>query len=1287
MGIIVMEKFEIKDRIDIIRRMAEISREYMTKTNSDEEPCATASESDTSEKKKVIADDPDIMKFWDYEKNAHLNPKKIKHRSKKKAFWRCSVCGWEKETSISARAGAKGKCPGHDTFKDIVPGFSDFLTLAPDVGEYFDPEMNPGIDYRHLGVNSDVMIKWHCRLNCGNTWEIRVRAQVKKNKDGSYSARQCPCEKGRNTPYVLSQSEKALKYWDYEKNEKSGISLDNITVGSNKIVYWKCPNPDCGYSWEKSPKDQLGAVYMCPCCERQAVIVEGVNDLFTLCPEAREMFDFDANEKDNLRPETLTVTSGDKVHWKCKRCGNKWTQAVRNRFDGNGRFRLCKRCALLDIIGSTTVEDVPEMLKDWDYEKNSIKPAVAIITDTKKQLHWRREECGHRWTSSAFTRHRLLEECPVCTKEKSSVMTLVPQITEYILPEDNEGVDLDILKRLGVNNDSIPLSIRCPKCGTIRRNTFLKSVIKKRRDGTLAVCYCKECGIFRDVPYYEEFDEMKKMWDREFNGLDIEDVPRNEEKNPNYQWICQRPECGRSFKQSISILGLCFVRNSNGCPYCNRQKVIPGQSFADLHPELLDEYSSENDIDPYDVFPNSANSVLWKCTSDSSHPSWEATFAERHVGGAKCPVCFPRQVVPDVNTFAAIYPEFLHMYSDKNERDPNTFHYRSSVRFWWICQECGNEFSATCSSVVEGTYSCPYCNDRKVDPERNSLAAIYPELAKYWHERNEKPSDQVMYNAISVFHWKCKECGGKVRARIDEMLKDDYWCACRNSVYAKHPELADRWSERNCADFNHTAYRKDRVYYWNCPDCGTGNIFATIDELLNGNADCPVCMGRVAVPGLNTVYAKYPELADKWSERNDKDMDNTAFRENRKCYWNCPDCGTGYAYGTVDDILNGNYDCPVCRGKIVISEINSVYAKHPELTDKWSERNDKGIDQTAYREDRGYYWNCPDCGTGYAYGTIDDILNGTTHCPVCRGRVVVPGLNTVYAKHPELADKWSERNDKGIDQTAYREGREYYWLCSDCGTGYAYGTVDDILNSTTNCPVCRGRLVVPGLNTIYAKYPELADKWSERNDKDIDNTAFREKRKCYWNCPDCGTGFAYGTVDDILNGNYDCPVCRGKIVVPEINSVYAKHPELADKWSDRNGKGIDQTVYREDRGYYWNCPDCGTGYAYGTVSDQLNGTTHCRVCRGRVVIPGFNSFDVTQLQQLRDWDYVANYGLGILPSDISERSSKRVWWTCEADPNHHYIMSPASRTFDFLMRKKEPCPYCKGRRRKLRRFF
>ena len=69
---------------------------------------------------------------------------------------------------------------------------------------------------------------------------------------------------------------------------------------------------------------------------------------------------------------------------------------------------------------------------------------------------------------------------------------------------------------------------------------------------------------------------------------------------------------------------------------------------------------------------------------------------------------------------------------------------------------------------------------------------------------------------------------------------------------------------------------------------------------------------------------------------------------------------------------------------------------------------------------------------------------------------------------------------------------------------------------------------------------------------------------------------------------------------------------------------------------------------------------------------------------MKEWDWVNNYCIAD-PDNILDNNITAVWWTCSNNKNHRYPMS-VKRRLEYAKRNKEPCPYCKGYRRKKRSF-
>lgn len=162
-----------------------------------------------------------------------------------------------------------------------------------------------------------------------------------------------------------------ISEWDWEKNKKLRIEPDKITYGSIKKVYWKCA---LGHEWIASPNNRSKG-QGCPVCSGRKVDV-GFNDLQSQYPEIAKEWHPILNDK--LLPTQVTSGSSKSVWWKCSKCGNEWKTSISNRKAGKGcpvcgkiKQGLKKEKNIIALNGSFA-DNYPELLSEWDYDKNSI---------------------------------------------------------------------------------------------------------------------------------------------------------------------------------------------------------------------------------------------------------------------------------------------------------------------------------------------------------------------------------------------------------------------------------------------------------------------------------------------------------------------------------------------------------------------------------------------------------------------------------------------------------------------------------------------------------------------------------------------------------------------------------------------------------------------------------------------------------------------------------------------------------------------------------------------------
>lgn len=224
-----------------------------------------------------------------------------------------------------------------------------------------------------------------------------------------------------NTLEAVSTAPKLIQEWDYEKND--GLQPSDLTLGSNKPVWWKC---SLGHSWEISPNHRNRGSG-CPYCANKKVLT-GFNDLTTKNPELVKEWDYDKNE--DLSPDQCNYLSNKKVWWKCSK-GHSWQISVSYR---TRMSRGCPYCAgQRTITGENDlVTRNPELASEWDYDRNGDLRPENVMPGSKKKVWWRCTE-GHSWRAAVYSRKS--NGCPVCSGRQAvpgvnDLRTTMPELAE-----------------------------------------------------------------------------------------------------------------------------------------------------------------------------------------------------------------------------------------------------------------------------------------------------------------------------------------------------------------------------------------------------------------------------------------------------------------------------------------------------------------------------------------------------------------------------------------------------------------------------------------------------------------------------------------------------------------------------------------------------------------------------------------------------------------------------------------------------------------------------------------
>ncbi len=329
------------------------------------------------------------------------------------------------------------------------------------------------------------------------------------------------------------------------------------------------------------------------------------------------------------------------------------------------------------------------------------------------------------------------------------------------------------------------------------------------------------------------------------------------------------------------------------------------------------------------------------------------------------------------------------------------------------------------------------------------------------------------------------------------------------------------------------------------------------------------------------------------------------------------------------------------------------------------------------------WWLCPN---GHDYDArITDRVSHNYGCPFCSGHRVLVGYNDLTAVAPEIAAEWHPEKNGDLKPSDFTRGsgKRVWWLCPN-GHDYAAVIKDRVLQNS-GCPFCSGRRVLVGYNDLATVAPEIAAEWHPTKNGDLSprDVTKSSNKIVWWICPEkheYDAAVYLRTKEKPVN----CPYCSGRRALIGYNDLTTVAPEIAAEWHPTLNGDLKPTDVTKGSGIsvWWHCPE---GHDYQSViNSRVSMNYGCPFC-SKHQISAEDTFSSRYPELLKEWDFVNNYAI-YDPNAMYYDYSYDVWWICSNNPDHHYKMSPHDRIM-FLIRAKEPCPYCKGRRQKKSHFI
>lgn len=481
--------------------------------------------------------------------------------------------------------------------------------------------------------------------------------------------------------------------WDNEKND---ISINDVTYGSGKTVYWKCTK---GHSYPQPICKKTINNHGCSICSNsyRMSFPEKVVAFYILkhFPDAIQNFkcdDLDKKEIDIFIPSLKIGIEYDGSRWhkntkkdiqKNQICKKNNITLIRIREPKCPPLNDCVIYKLPNLKESTlenTIKDIlfcfnifycdvnisrdrskiqntiiknkvknsfyswcikndhPEYLDQWDYDKNGQITPFDISYGTDKK-YWFICKNGHSYPQAILNKTLDNTDCPYCKNRK--VLIGFNDLETWCINNNRQDIidEWDTQKNNISINNITPRSHKEVYWKCKNGHSYPQKIFKKteRNDG------CPYCSNQKVLTGYNDLETWCKQnnridilneWDYENNNINPNEIYYHSTKKIN--WICSN---NHSYPQRIREK----TQSNCKCPYCSNKKILPGyndlETWCKKHnrQDILDAWDyKENKILPNEIAPKSNKSVHFICPNGHSYPQ---SIDKKTIRNDKCPIC------------------------------------------------------------------------------------------------------------------------------------------------------------------------------------------------------------------------------------------------------------------------------------------------------------------------------------------------------------------------------------------------------------------------------------------------------------------------------------------------------------------------------------------------------------------------------------------------------------------------------------------------------------------------
>lgn len=551
-----------------------------------------------------------------------------------------------------------------------------------------------------------------------------------------------------------------------------------------------------------------------------------------------------------------------------------------------------------------------------------------------------------------------------------------------------------------------------------------------------------------------------------------------------------------------------------------------------------------------------------------------------------------RKALSNTYNLLAIRPDIASEWhaSQNLGLKPKEFSPGSGKKVWWHCDKNDlHSYEARISHRTSANSGCPYCAGQKVD-KTNSLASLYPDLAKEWHPTKNgtvSPWD-ITARTTRKFWWKCPKSDDHIWETAVAVRSRGHGCPfCSNNSSA--PEL--------------------RLY------AELQEIFPNVinRQKLDGiEIDLYIPDIGVGVEYDGAFWHSKKSRVDLEKNKKIKALGIQLFRLREH----------PLKLLTENDIL-------IPRKELKKAHIDELLKKVASFSDFHRSKINSYLKSNAF------------CAS-------DRFQEYLSHLP---NPIPEKSLEKLY---PRICAQWDYKKNSPLTPKNFSPGskKKVFWNCSkDTRHNFSMPVVA-VVKAGGKCPICSGKRV-HWTNSLETSHPDIAGEWDFEKNKNLlpDKVTGMSNKKVWWRCSLNKSHSWIAAIFSRARGS-GCPYCNsGRL--SEDNNLEKKFPEIASQWHPTKNNGVlpSQITGKSDKKFWWQC-DVNPDHSWkASVGSRTGLQTSCPFCSGLYPSPE-NNLKVALPEICKQWDYDKNFPL--IPEKVTPKSGKKVWWICASDPRHSF---------------------------------